>query len=328
MPKYVVPQTFQCPKVIRLCHSYYFPDQRTMINYEKEILFTITAESINQMLQIQSRPDQVPLSIEALTQLYLNLDFPKRFQIFHTFMPSSIEIPKINPPYPSAKFSERARHIISIMSFILGYFTYEHVDVAVLDFLSTFTHGQPPSTIFNFSQYLADNIHEQLVKMPFEGVFKYSSVLFHMFLYFQSEKFALNLQKLDVEGNPQLVIFWTPLIRKYSSQSTYIDFIDSFIHPMVNLLNSSRQPRISEEIKKVLQFSEHNRTGDWYLYQNHIEIRVYGSNLIPYKLSKYLPMRLFSLEYIRHIINSDTINFLVAKKKTVQNQESSWPFHL
>ena len=108
-------------------------------------------------------------------------------------MASYVEIPKLNPPYSSAKFSERTRHIISRLSFILGYFTYEHVDVAVLHLLFTFTLGQPPATIFNFSQYIADSIHEKLFKMPSEGVFKYSSFLFHMFLYFQSDNFPINL---------------------------------------------------------------------------------------------------------------------------------------
>ena len=112
-------------------------------------------------------------------------------------------------------------------------------------------------------------------------------------------------------------------MRKDSTQSTYTEFIDSFIHPIVNILNSSIQPRINEEIKKVLRFSEHNITGDWYLYQNHYGISVYGSNIIPCKLPKYLPMRLFYLEYIRNILNSDSINFLEAKKKTqfkIKNQ--------
>ena len=89
------------------------------------------------------------------------------------------------------------------------------------------------------------------------------------------------------------------------------------------MLNNIIQPRVSDEIKKVLQFSKHSRTGNWYLYQNHTEIRVYGSNLFPYKLPKYLPMRLFALEYIRQILNSDEINFLAAKKKTqfkIKNQ--------
>ena len=38
--------------------------------------------------------------------------------------------------------------------------------------------------------------------------------------------------------------------------------------------------------------------------------------MLPYKLPKYVPMRIFALEYIRKILNSDSINFLAAKKKT------------
>ena len=68
------------------------------MNSEKEVLFTITTKSINQMLQLQREPNTVPLSIEALTKFYLELDFAKRFQNFQTFMPSYVEIPKLNPP--------------------------------------------------------------------------------------------------------------------------------------------------------------------------------------------------------------------------------------
>ena len=91
------------------------------------------------MLQIQSNPQAVPLSIEALTKLYINLDFPKRFTIFQTFMPLHVEIPKLNPPYSTAKFPEGSRHVISMLSFILGYFTDEHTDESILRFLSTFS---------------------------------------------------------------------------------------------------------------------------------------------------------------------------------------------
>jgi hypothetical protein len=55
--------------------------------------------------------------------------------------------------------------------------------------------------------------------------------------------------------------------------------------------------------------------GDWYLYQDHTEIRVYGCELDPYKLPKYLPVRIFALEYIRQMINSDDIHFVSLKKK-------------
>ena len=63
--------------------------------------------------------------------------------------------------------------------------------------------------------------------------------------------------------------------------------------------------------------------GDWYLYQDHIEIKIYGCQLTPYKLPKYLPMRIFALEYFRQIIDFDEVNFLSTRKKTqfkIKNQ--------
>ena len=77
-----------------------------------------------------------------------------------------------------------------------------------------------------------------------------------MFLYFQSDKFPIALQKMDVEGDAQSIIFWTSLIRKESTEFTYTDFKDCFIHPLVNLVKNSVQPRISDEVKQVLQLLE------------------------------------------------------------------------
>ena len=132
-----------------------------------------------------------------------------------------------------------------------------------------------------------------------ERVFKYSSVLYHMFLYYQPDRFPFPLQKLDTKGQPRSVIFWTPLFHKFQSPYTYSDFIDSFVHPVMTMLSGSPPPTVSPEIKRVLQLSKQSKVGDWYLYQNHTEIRIYGCQLAPYKLPKYLPMRSFSLEYYR-----------------------------
>lgn len=46
-----------------------------------------------------------------------------------------------------------------------------------------------------------------------------------------------------------------------------------------------------------------------------MEIRIYGCELPPFKLPKYVLMRLFALEYYRKMINSDHIHFNRAKKK-------------
>jgi hypothetical protein len=51
------------------------------------------------------------------------------------------------------------------------------------------------------------------------------------------------------------------------------------------------------------------------LYQNHFEVRVYGCELAPYKLPRYISVRFFALEYIRQIINSNDIHFVSLKKK-------------
>ena len=78
-------------------------------------------------------------------------------------------------------------------SCILGYTSGEHVDEVVLAFLSIFSPGKPPVVIYNYAQFIADRMHEQLTRLPTERVFKYSSVLFHMFLYYQSDKFPVSI---------------------------------------------------------------------------------------------------------------------------------------
>jgi len=139
-----------------------------------------------------------------------------------------------------------------MLSCILGYTTDEHVHEPILALLSIFCRGKPPAVVFNFSQFLADRIHDQLTRLPSERLFKYSSVLFHTFLYFQSNRFPINIQKQETKGNPRSIIFWTPLIQKYSTVFSYKEFIDSFVHLVVNMLSSSNQPRVSDEINKVL----------------------------------------------------------------------------
>ena len=126
-----------------------------------------------------------------------------------------------------------------MLSFILGYFTDEHTDESILGFLSTMSPGQPPSVIFYYVGFIADNIHYQLTKLPTEGVFRYTSFLFHMFLYFQGDNFLVTLKKLDIEGNPMSVIFWTTLVRKACTDFTYSEFSELFLHPVITMLNKA-----------------------------------------------------------------------------------------
>jgi len=180
LPKCAFSQTYQFPELIKLCEINYLPNERAIVTPTQEILLTINAQSINKMLHIQPELEGVPLSIGTLTELYLKLDFPKRPQIFQTFLAEIAQIPKKNPPYSTAMFPEQTKKV-TMLSCILGYFTDENVDESILGFLSIFCPGQPPAITFNFSQLLADAIYDQLVTLPEKRVFKYSLVLFHMF---------------------------------------------------------------------------------------------------------------------------------------------------
>jgi hypothetical protein len=136
-----------------------------------------------------------------------------------------------------------------------------------------------------------------------------------MFVFFQEDKFLFPMQKLDQDDEPQLVTSWTSLLRKNSTEFNFNQFIEQFYHPMVSMLGGRQEPRINEDIQIILHLSDLAKTGDWYLYKNHMEIGIYGCELAPYKLPRYVPIRIFTLEYIRQMINSDGIHFVALKKK-------------
>ena len=90
-----------------------------------------------------------------------------------------------------------------------------------------------------------------------------------------------------------------------SVEFRFSDFIGCFIYPIAQLFSNQSEPRISTEIKRNMYLNDQVKTGDLYLYQNYTKIKVYGCKLAPYNLPKYVPMRIFSLEYIRQMINMD-----------------------
>jgi hypothetical protein len=104
-------------------------------------------------------------------------------------------------------------------------------------------------------------------------------------------------------------------VRKNSNEFNFNDLIYQFEHLVLCMLDSRMEPRINEEVHRILHLCDLAKTGDCYIYHNHTEIIVYGCELPPYKLPKYPPVRIFALEYIKKMINSDDIHFVPFKKK-------------
>lgn len=182
----------------------------------------------------------------------------------------------------------------------MGFNSSEYVDDITLVLLSIFTPGQLPAVRYDYASYIANKIHDQILNLETEGVFKYTTFIYHLMLYYQSDNFSFPINKLDTKGNPRSIIFWSPIFHNtIESPYTYSELIDLFVYLATTLLTRVSPPRINGDMKKTLQRSKQYRIGDWHLYKNHTEIGIYGCELCPFKLPKYVPMRLFALEYFR-----------------------------
>jgi len=203
-----------------------------------------------------------------------------------------------------------------MISYVLAFKTSEHIDETILALISSFTPGQPPAIKHNYAKFIANKIHDQLLNLDREGVFKYSSYIYHLFLYYQPDCFQFPIKRLDSKGEKRLGIFWTSIFHEvHNSPYSYCEFIDMFFYPNSSLLKRAPPPRLSYDMQKILQLSKNYKIGDWYFYQNHTVIRIYGCELCPYGLPRYVSMILFSLEYYRQFINSDLTHFHSTKKK-------------
>ena len=71
------------------------------------------------------------------------------------------------------------------------------------------------------------------------------------------------------------------------------------------IIHDNPLPKIFPEQKDWLQFDEEESTGDWYLYDDYTEIRVYGAEVPPYCLPVFPAMRIFHLEFICQTLKAD-----------------------
>ena len=170
------------------------------------------------------------------------MTFPQRAQIFELFLPTSALLPSTNPPYPSSMFSTKGNQIISSLCALLGYYSDQWVDEPILGFLSIFSNDEKPTTQFDYNTFLADNIHEQFMNFGTKGMFRYSSILAYMFVYFQAKKISFSMRKMDADGRPQPVTTWTSLLKHNSIEYDFKSFIDQFYHPVVSMLSGRPEP--------------------------------------------------------------------------------------
>ena len=76
LPLYLFPQIHNFPEFSLKCQAHYIPDQKAIISSSGDVLFFITPEDIDQMMQITCAESTSPFNLEILTELYQRMTFP------------------------------------------------------------------------------------------------------------------------------------------------------------------------------------------------------------------------------------------------------------
>lgn len=74
-------------------------------------------------------------------------------------------------------------------------------------------------------------------------------------------------------------------------------------------------PRMAKEMKICMQ-NANEPIGDWFLYKEHIVLKIYGFTEEPYKLPVVLTTRIFVLEFLRQRLHVESEIFLKHKKSS------------
>ena len=80
------------------------------------------------------------------------------------------------------------------------------------------------------------------------------------------------------------------------------------------IIHDSSSPRVFPEMKSWLQAGKSQSTGDWFLFDDYTEIRVYGAEFSPYRLPVFPVRQFYALEYIQQALKADHLHFISAKK--------------
>ena len=138
----------------------------------------------------------------------------------------------LQPPIFDGYLNQLVVDLAYMISSVLGYKSLEFIEETVLVMMTMFSPGKTP-ICYDYATYISDKMHEQFLNLSREKVFRYTSYIYHLILYYQHEKFSFEIKRTDAAGNPRSVVYWT-LVFHLSTYSpyTYYEFIDLFIHPL------------------------------------------------------------------------------------------------
>ena len=138
MSMYYFPSVNVFPDLIHHRCSNYDPSQREMMSPAGKVLFYITPQYLNEMLQFKPTQSLVPLSMKNLLDQASKFPSVEIDQIAMLFMPPDC-YSRFTIPYLHVAFTEEGKMLIDMISYILGFRTSEIVDSTIFALMSIFT---------------------------------------------------------------------------------------------------------------------------------------------------------------------------------------------
>ena len=131
------------------------------------------------------------------------------------------------------------------------------------------------------------------------GSFIFPSLIIYLFLYKNVEEFIhLGLNIMDMNKKRQSVVVWTDIVRREQNENGLFDSTSYFMSSAYKVLNGVSPPCFLPKAQEFLHLGANCKFGDWFVFEDYSEIRLYGAGVEPYRLPVFVPMRLFSLEFI------------------------------
>ena len=124
----------------------------------------------------------------------------------------------------------------------------------------------------------------------------------------------LGLNIMDVNKRRQSVIFWTDVVRREKNEAGLFDFASYYMPTAYKKLNGSPPRCFLPKAQEFFHLGNNCKYGDWFVFDEYYEIRLYGASVESYTLPNFVPMRLFALEFIRQSLNVDQVHFVPMEK--------------
>jgi hypothetical protein len=298
---YVVEVTFPFPEFIGWCAEQYSQEEKVVVNKQgSEVMCRVESMSIRDALSIPESFSAVsePFNEENIIRLYRECPSEVRDLFLQTIVKPEHFSESLSLPMNVSIMVIEVQWVCSLLSQVLGLDNDKYVVEVMLGFLLTFFMSESGlSVCINFDQFIADNIHKQLVNFSSLRHFRYYTYLLNIFIETNKREF------------PEATFISTECKR-----ITLLIFINKVMSRVYSLIFNTSLPRVLDDMRSYLQPNPENKVGDWVLFMHSTVIWVYGFHESPYLLPIFLTPRVFSLEFIRQRIISETEHFLKLHK--------------